>query len=257
VSSEERCEQQQAICAGECLFHSGEKQETNWSCWWQLGAPPPQRSPFHHPAAALHCSSSRTPQVERQQEQPVWPFQLPAPSFPNFCKKVLQTLPPQICCLKPIKPLSSPLLLNSFLPLPFFSATAIFFATATFSSATLMQQQRFLPQNTKSAKQKMNPFHDHLLENYFPQLQKNMKNLTTSKKITNSRTTLTLSLAIKNSLCNKTKNVCLCNETGRKKRKKASHLGPHVHGRRQPVGLLYREGYLEKGLYSGVWSYAT
>jgi hypothetical protein len=152
-------------------------------------------------------------------------------------------------------------LLNSPLPLPFFSATAIF-ATATFSSATLMQQQRFLPQNTKSAKQKMNPFHDHL-ENYFPQLQKNMKNLTTYPKNTNSRTTLTLSPAIKNSLCNKTKNVCLCNkckiflrhkqnvflcnETGGKKGKKASHLGPLVHGRRRPVGLLYREGLLRKG----------
>jgi hypothetical protein len=78
-----------------------------------------------------------------------------------------------------------------------------------------------------------------------------MKNLTTSK---NSRTTLTLSPAIKNSLCNKCKiflrqkqNVCLCNETGGKRRKKASHLGQLVHGRRRPVGLLYREGLLRKG----------
>ncbi len=97
--------------------------------------------------------------MEQQQEQPVWPFQLPAPSFPNFCKKVLQILPPQICFLKPGKPLSSPLLAYPSSS-QFFSATAIFFATATFSSATLMQQQRFLPQNTKSAKQKMNPIHD-------------------------------------------------------------------------------------------------
>jgi hypothetical protein len=90
-----------------------------------------------------------------------------------------------------------------------------------------------------------------------------MKNLTTSKKHTNSRSILTLSPAIKNSLCHKTKNVCLCNkhkiflrhkqnvclcnETGGKKGKKASHLGPLVRGRRWPVGLLYREGLLRKG----------
>ncbi len=132
VSSEERCEQQQAICAGECLFHSGEQQETNWSCWWQLGPPPPQRSPFHHPAAALHYSSSRTPQVEQQQEQPVWPFQLPAPGFLNFCKKVLQTLPPQICFLKPRKPLSSPLLAYPSSSSQFSSATSILFCNCYF-----------------------------------------------------------------------------------------------------------------------------
>jgi len=162
-------------------------------------------------------------------------------------------------------------LLNSLLPLPFFSATAIF-ATATFSSATLMQQERFLPQNTKSAKQKMNPFHDHL-ENYFPQLQKNMKNLTTYQKNTNSRTTLTLSPAIKNSSCNKTKNVCLCNkckiflrhkqnvflcnETGGKKGKKQATWGHLFMGGGGLLDCCIGRGYLEKGLYSGVWSYAT
>jgi hypothetical protein len=136
-----------------------------------------------------------------------------------------------------------------------------------------MQQQGFLPQNTKSAKQKMNLFHDHLLENYFPQLLKNMENLTTSKKNTNSRTTLTLSPAIKNSLCNKTKNVCFynkhkiflrqkqnvchCNETEGKKEKNQATWGHLFVGGGGLLDCCIGRGYLEKGLYSGVWSYAT
>ncbi len=87
LAEKERCaEQQQAICAGGCLFHCGEKQETNWSCR-QLGAPPSRRSPFHHPEAALHCSSSRKPQVEvqqQQQEQPVWPFPITFSKLSQF-----------------------------------------------------------------------------------------------------------------------------------------------------------------------------
>jgi hypothetical protein len=40
ILASERCEEE-AVCADGCLFHrGGQKQETNWSCWQQLGAPP-------------------------------------------------------------------------------------------------------------------------------------------------------------------------------------------------------------------------
>ncbi len=119
----ERCEQE-AVCADGCLFHrGGQKQETNWSCWQQLGAPPSQSSPFHyHPAC---CSSMMMlPQVEeeqqQQQEQPVWPF-------PTTCSKLSQGR-------IPYPPLFILLLLNSLRQLwrNFFSATAILFYNSSY-----------------------------------------------------------------------------------------------------------------------------
>ncbi len=110
----ERCEEE-TVCADGCLFHrGGQKQETNWSCWQQLGAPPSQSSPFHyHPAC---CSwMMMLPQVEeeqQQQEQPVWPF-------PTTCSKLSQgriRYPPLFL-----------LLLSFFFSIPFGNSEEIFF----------------------------------------------------------------------------------------------------------------------------------
>ncbi len=131
----ERCEQE-AVCADGCLFHrGGQKQETNWSCWQQLGVPPSQSSPFHyHPAC---CSSMMMlPQVveeQQQQEQPVWPF-------PTTCSKLSQGR-------IPYPPLFL-LLLSFFFSILFGNSEEIFFlqlelcctTPPTFSSANLSEE---------------------------------------------------------------------------------------------------------------------